>query len=82
MVGTVGGEGVERGSWSTAGEGEGRSGIADPAARGQLERKKSRHGLGGSIKACGDGAEATKTGSTPLRFLRDSMTRRARQDSR
>lgn len=41
------------------------SGIADPAARGQLERKKTRHGLGGSIKACGGGAEATKTGSTP-----------------
>lgn len=38
MVGTVGGEGVERGSWSTAGEGV--PGIADPAARGQFGARK------------------------------------------
>lgn len=48
MVGTAGGEGVERGSWSTAGEGV--SGIANPAARGQLKRNKTRHDLGGAIQ--------------------------------
>lgn len=66
MVGNVGGEGVERGSWSTAGEGV--PGIADPAARGQSEHKKTRHDLSGSIKACGGGAEATKAGCTRLRI--------------
>lgn len=51
--------------------------MADPAARGQLEHKKNRHKLGGAIRACGGGAEATQAGCKPLE---DSQTRQARRN--
>jgi hypothetical protein len=56
------------------------SGIADPAARGQLKRKKTRHDLGGAIQACAGGAEATKAGSRPLEGFADESRRQGALD--